>query len=520
MATQKTRDKQLANAYLAKLEITKRANEVNPFETKVEQNERIRRAKDDVVFMVQKYLPHYATADCAQFHWLAANQVANDFLIKIFFEWGRGLAKSVWGDIIIPLWLWMRGEDVFFCLMSDSNERASELLADIQAELEGNPLLIHDFGMQKCEGDWAVGNFKTIDQRFIGMAFGIKQKVRGIRVKQRRPNLWVIDDLETPDTIGNPKRMRKQADQIERDVLATMTGDKRRLLYLNNKFARVMTQTILQERHPEVTKDGSRKGWIINQVRAYNKITHEPAWPSMYSTEYYLQQEEDMGLPAAYAEYLHETKLEGKNFSEDSIQWAELPALADMPMIIAHWDIAYTDNEDSDYNAVKVWGTKDRKFYLIDCFVKQAKMKSPCDWMCEFKKSLPDGVNLIFQYESQFWNEEVERNIDEAEIRNDISLNMMEVNTAKGNKLGRILTMVPYFQNNRIYYNKDLKSHNDTQVGIIQLCAIEEGSSEKDDSPDADQAAIASLEKYVVPTRRETNQSWNTGKMTVTYNIR
>jgi hypothetical protein len=296
VATQKINDKKLAEAYLAKLEITKRANEVNPFETKSEQNARKTRAKKDVVYMVETYLPHYATAKCAPFHWMAANQIANDLLIKIFLEWGRGLAKSVWGDIIIPLWLWMRDEDVFFCLISDSNERASELLADIQAEFEGNPLLINDFGVQKCDGDWAVGNFKTIDQRFIGMAFGIKQKVRGIRVKQRRPNLWVIDDLETPDTISNPKRMRKQADQIERDVLATMTGNKRRLLYLNNKFARVMTQTILQERHPEVTKDGRRKGWVVNQIKAYNKITHESAWPSMYTPEYYMLQEEDMGI--------------------------------------------------------------------------------------------------------------------------------------------------------------------------------------------------------------------------------
>ena len=97
-----------------------------------------------------------------------------------FEEWGRGLAKSVYCNIIVPLWLWMRGEDVFLCLMSDSKERAQELLADIQAELEGNQLLIHDFGNQKCEGDWEIGNFKTIDQRFIGMAFGFKKKVRVI----------------------------------------------------------------------------------------------------------------------------------------------------------------------------------------------------------------------------------------------------------------------------------------------------------------------------------------------------
>jgi predicted phage terminase large subunit-like protein len=512
MATQRTLDKQKVERYLHKLEIARSSNEVNPFETKETQKARIEHARKDVVFMTTTYLPHYATAECAPFQYHTANAIANDLLVKIFLEWFRGGAKSVWADVIIPLWLWMRGEDVFMCLKSDSKERAEELLSDLQAELEANQLLINDFGSQKCEGDWEIGNFKTIDQRFIGMAFGIKQKVRGVRVKQRRPNLWVIDDLETPDTISNPMRMRKQADHIERDILPTMTGPIRRLLYANNKFARVMTQTILQERHPT---------WIVNQVKGYNKVTHEPAWPSMYSKEYYIQQEIDMGIVAAYAEYLHETKLEGKIFSEDQIQWRALPPLIDFKMIVAHWDIAYTDNEDSDYNAIKIWGLHENNFYLIDCYVKQSVMKKAVAWLADFTKRLPKGVNIIRQYESQFWNGEVQRSIDEIEDTVCINLNLMKINTPKVNKLMRMISMQPYYQNGRIYYNIDLKAHSDTQVGIIQLCAVEEGSKEHDDSPDADQLAISTLDLYSTPghQQRAGEKNWRTGKMNRKYFI-
>ena len=511
MASTKKADKIKAEQYLKKLEIAKTANSVNPFEGKEEQQARIARAKVDVAYMVKTYLPHYATAECADFQIKFAEMVAADPLFKGFAEWGRGLAKSCWCNIIIPLWLWMRGEDIFFCLKSDSEERADELLADIQAELEGNPLLIHDFGEQKMEGSWEVGKFITRDYRFIGMAFGIKQKVRGLRVKSRRPNLWGIDDLETPDTISNPKRMRKQADHIERDVMATMTdGIHRRLLYANNRFARVMTQTILQERHPK---------WVIHQIKAYNKATYEPVWKSMYSPEFYQQQEEDMGIPAAYAEYNHETKLEGKNFNEDSIQWTKIPDWHEFEMIIVHWDIAYTDNETSDYNACKAWGVKERKFYLIDNFVKQCKMKVACNYLCELRKQIPASANALWQYEAQFWNEEVQRNIDEAEEANGVTLNIMKVDNPKTDKLGRMLKLVPYFQNSRIYYNEAIKPNNDTQVGIMQLCAVEEGSTEHDDSPDADQQAISALEKYTGTTRRTTNEkSYKVGRMKQTYN--
>ncbi len=511
MATQRKRDIEKAELYLQKLEISRKSTEVNPFETESEKQERIRMAQLDPRFMIKTYLPHYATVDSANFQIDFSKDVANDPLFKGFAEWGRGLAKSVWCDIVIPLWLWMRKEDIFFCLCSDSKENAALLLDDVQAELEANPLIINDFGVQKSSGNWSSGDFQTIDQQFIGMAFGIKQKKRGTRVKQRRPNLWVIDDLETPDTIKNPKRMAEQANNIEREMIPSMTGKRRRLLYANNRFARVMTQTILQERHPD---------WKVYQVKAYNKVTYRPAWPAMYSADYYREQENDMGIPAAYAEYLHEAKLEGKNFSEDDIQWAPLPDLHDFEMIVVHWDIAYTDNDTSDYNAVKAWGVKQRKFYKIDCFVKQAKMKLPCNWMCDFKKSLPSGVNVIFQYEAQFWNEEVERNIQEAEDASGVYLNIIKVDTPRVNKLGRMLTMQPYYQNSRIYYNEELKSHNDTQVAIMQLCAVEEGNTEKDDSPDADQQAIATLERYTTPSRRNPSEkTYRVGKMKRKYDF-
>ncbi|MFV0599155.1 MAG: hypothetical protein ACK5M0_05460 [Bacteroidales bacterium] len=511
MATQRKVDKLLAEKYLAKLDLVTKANEVNPFESKEEQNKRKLRAIRDVKYMVETYLPHYATVESAPFQIETANDVAADDTFREFEEWFRGGAKSVWCDIIIPLWLWMRGEEMFLCLMSDSKERAQELLADLQAELEGNPLLIHDFGQQKCEGSWEIGNFKTIDMRFVGMAFGFKKKVRGVRVKHLRPTMWVIDDPETPDTIGSPKRMRKQADQIERDIIPTMTGKKRRLLYACNRFARVMTQTILQERHPD---------WRVRQIKAYDKVTYKPAWGAMYSAEYYKKQEKDMGIVAAYAEYLHETRLEGSIFNEEQIQWTELPDLRSFKMIIVHWDIAYTDNEKSDYNAVKAWGLYENNFYLIDCYVKQSIMKRAVAWMCDLKKRMPTGVNCIFQYESQFWNGEVQRAIEEVEQEQNQWLNLVKINTPKVNKFGRIVTMQPYYQNSRIYYNLALKSHSDTQVGTMQLCAIEEGSTEHDDSPDADQQAIAKLELYTSSiSRRKGQKTHKTGKMKRKYNI-
>ena len=171
--------------------------------------------------------------------------------------------------------------------------------------------------------------------------------------------------------------------------------------------------------------------------------------------------------------------------------------------------------DGKDKQHTNIFYSNDNNFWLIDCYVKQSKMKQAVAWMCDFKKQLPSGANVMFQFESQFWNGEVQRAIDEVEDEYDIDLNLMKVQVVKVNKLMRIITMQPYFQNSRIYYNEKLKSHSDTQVGIMQLCSIEEGNTEHDDSPDADREAIDTLEKYSTPTNRQRDgeKSYQSGKM-------
>lgn len=101
MASQKKIDKLKLDAYLAKLEIAQKATSVDVFETPDVQAKRIERARRDVRYMVNTYLPHYAAAESADFQVNFANDVAGDPLFKGFAEWGRGLAKSVWCDVVI-----------------------------------------------------------------------------------------------------------------------------------------------------------------------------------------------------------------------------------------------------------------------------------------------------------------------------------------------------------------------------------------------------------------------------------
>ena len=124
-------------------------------------------------------------------------------------------------------------------------------------------------------------------------------------------------------------------------------------------------------------------------------------------------------------------------------------------------------------------------------------MRAPLEWMADFQMGLPQSVIVHWGFESQFWNDEVRRTIEEVENDFGLHLNLVEVDTPKTKKYDRILTLQPYYQNGRIYYNDKLKSNADTAEGLTQLYGIEPGYSTHDDGPDADQSAISECSKYI-----------------------
>ncbi|MBD3748519.1 MAG: hypothetical protein IE931_03390 [Sphingobacteriales bacterium] len=507
----KRQDKDTLTRYLNNLEMIRMSSNVRAYETEAEQSAEIEFCKGDVVRCINRYFPHYATSPSAGFQIKFAGKVLDDRTIKAFAEWGRGLAKSVWCDVILPFWLWTNDEAHYMVLVGQTEDRAKQLLGDLQAEFEANPQIIKDFGEQKLEGSWEIGKFRTRGSKkrglrpMIGRARGLGQEVRGLRIGSQRPDLCVVDDIETREIGRNPKRQDQYVKWIEGDLIPTMDGPIRRLLYANNKFADRMIQTILQKKHAN---------WHISHVPAYYPITLLPVWDEKYPDDYYIQLEKEIGLIALEEEYGQKPHKEGKIFKPHHMDFDKMPNLNHLKIIIGHWDIAYTDNEKSDFNAVRIWGLdKNNKFWFWQGFVRQCKMKDAVAYMCDVQLRLPDTVIVHWQYEAQFWNDEVERTINEVQKEKRVNLYLRQVITPKVKKYDRILEMYVYYQNNRIKHNQATENDNDSIRGREQLFDIEPGYTTKDDSPDADREAIRELEKHTSIDTEGDDVGFRTGKM-------
>ncbi|MEG2340274.1 MAG: hypothetical protein RSA53_05465 [Odoribacter sp.] len=478
-------EKEARDRYLERLQLIRLGAVVNPFETPEEKAAVIERSKKEVAFFVKTFLPHMADCDSADFQIRLANRVAKNVTCRELVRWGRGLAKSVWCDLIIPLWLWVRGEDIYIVIVGNNKDKAILLLSDLQAEFEANQTLIHYFGEQQLRGSWEKGNFQTKDNRFRGKAIGMGESPRGLRIGAVRPNYVVPDDLEDAETVKNPKRQDEIITWIEGALLKTMDGPVRRYLHPNNDFAPRTIQNQLEKRHPK---------WHVDLVKAYDKVTYKPAWSQKYSDTYYKEIEED-GILSAYAEYLHEPVVEGKVFTHDLIQWGKLPRLNTFKMIAAHWDVAYSGK--NDYNAVSVFGLHGINFWKIKAFCRQCKMEDAVRFMYDYEATLPAGIIIQWRVEAQFWNDPVKAAIKQVCAERGRWLNIAIVERSRSNKYSRILTMHPYYQSARVYYNQAEEANNDMQVGLSQLYAIEPGYTTHDDDPDADQQVIEYLSEFV-----------------------
>jgi len=487
----KQQDKIAQKRILEKIKLIRSSGHINPNETKQERKAAIEICKKDFAKCVQRYFPHYADSPSAKFHIELAKYLSKNLTAKAFAEWGRGLAKSVLCDILIPFWLWLKGEKVYMVIVGNSYDKAKQLLEDLRLEWENNAQIIGDHGEQKNLGSWEDGFYMT-SNGFIGQAIGMGQSCRGLRVKNLRPNYIVMDDCETAQSVKNERRQDEVVEWVEKHLLPTMDGETRRFVQANNAFAPVMIQKKLQERHPE---------WFVHHIKAYDPVTYKPSWPEKYSDHYFKIVEEEIGVLAAQAEYNQEPHVEGKIFKEEHIQWAKLPRIDHFEIIVGHWDIAYAGTATADYNAVRVWGLKEKQFYYIDSFVRKSKMRAALEWMCQFQMSLPNSVYVHWQFEAQFWNDEVERTIREIEDTYQIELRLTKVQNPRTKKYDRILSIHPYYQNGRVYWNEKKKAHRDTQIAKAQLLGIEPNYKGHDDAPDADECAIGFLSKHIYSRR-------------------
>ena len=460
------------------------------------KRKRIAELVKDYNAFVQYYFPHYTfdkdknkNVDCADFHIEWAKAVEKN---KKFFgvaEWAREHAKSVHNNIFIPLWLKAKDEFAGMVLCGKSEPDACALLSDVQAELMSNQRYINDFGVQYRVGSWEDGHFVTRDDCFF-IAIGRGQSPRGIRFRSKRPNYGVIDDIDDDELVENLDRVEKVVNWVLGAFLGCLDIRQSRFMMSGN---RIHPKGVLAHIVGDIDENSpKRKNLFHSRVCATVDETFEgkPTWHQKFTREDLQTRFDLMGYYMALREYFHRAVVKGKIFRNEWIHWDKVPPLKEMDDVVCYFDPSYKPKTTNDFKAIRLWGKKGIRLYLLDCFVRQVTITAAVKWMYDLYETTRSKKTVDFVMEEVFLQGQFFDDFEEEAKLRGYYLPIRGDRRDKDDKYARILGTTPYYERGLVIYNEAQKKSPDMQTGLAQVLGFQKGSSVHDDAPDADEGAM------------------------------
>ena len=261
----------------------------------------------------------------------------------------RGSAKSTIGSTAFALWAALERADryPFIILIADTARQAGLKIDAIKYELEGNELLIHDYGFQppppsdEFKDNWQAKNIVLANGVRI-MAFSRGQKIRGILHREHRPKLVIVDDPEDLEWVHTQENRDKTERWFVGEVIPAMDATDSKLVLLGNLLhndaliARIQKNPLFKSFSFPIVDDGGKC-----------------LWPAMYPTQESLDRQRDkVGFVSWQREYmLHPVSEEGQDVNAEDIHYYdELPF--DDGNYLAHGvDLAISTKESADCTA-------------------------------------------------------------------------------------------------------------------------------------------------------------------------
>lgn len=188
----------------------------------------------------------------------------------------RGHAKSAAGTFSYGLASALFGEQDFILIVGATESTAAKHLADMAILLETNEAIKGTFNTSILVNNETELVVRVGGREFCIMARGAEQKVRGIKWRQKRPGLVLIDDLEEDEAVENPDRRRKLREWFNNALLPAGSP--------KTKFRMVGTILHLDSL---LERNLNSASWTGSRFRAHRDFDDfgDILWPERFSEE-------------------------------------------------------------------------------------------------------------------------------------------------------------------------------------------------------------------------------------------
>ena len=246
------------------------------------------------------YLNHYIQFDLAPYHddfFSLAEDEQNKLVVIIAF---RGSGKSTYFSTCYPIWaVTGKLQKKFVVIFTQTQQQAKKLLENIKKELEGNAILKADVGpFEDSDDEWSSMSIVLKNQNARIMVASTEQSIRGIRFRQNRPDLIILDDVEDLASTKTQELRDKLGDWFTSEIAPLGTPDTKIViigtrLHEDDLYSRIIQQIIkkktpgIYRRYPVANSQG-KSTWpgkypnkrALNAEKA--RVMDEVTWQREY----------------------------------------------------------------------------------------------------------------------------------------------------------------------------------------------------------------------------------------------
>ncbi|MDM1070881.1 hypothetical protein HX001_00075 [Empedobacter brevis] len=442
-----------------------------------------------------------ADAPCAQFHLDSYLEVFNNPFIKQQRRWFRGAAKSIHSTVGNATHL-KQNNELFFGLIIGKTEKHSKLLlSDLQLHLESNERYIKDFGIQMQYGDWAEGEFETMDKRFF-MALGLNQPFRGLRKGSYRPDFASMDDLEDRKQAKNAELTRENVQKLTGDLGKAGQKQRFRQIMANN----YIVKNGIIDGYAEKYKKS--KNFSISTVNLCDE-NFNPSWKERYTRDECIAIVDDSDWHTSQREDFNNPVEEGKRIKAEWIKFKETHGNKIHSGLIEFWDLSYTKN--GNYKGGGVVSLEKGHAHVLEIFNRQCErpeaMNMHYEWQRKYNKR---GMSIISYYDATAAQKIVYEPDWLIACEDNNAADIPICDHASGDKHEKIdATLTGTFMRGLITFDERLKGTEDMDKTIEHITAFEKGCTTPDDILDVLEQCVRKGRVLFGYSQKEENQNQN-----------
>lgn len=362
------------------------------------------------------YLPHYFTVEPADFHFLLAmvleSDLQEDELIEIIGF--RGSAKSTFASLGVPLYLALEGKQKFIVLGGDTTTQTKMNLENIRYELETNERIIEDYGIAfDPDRNWSTERLLLGSGTLI-MGRSRGQKMRGLRHRQYRPQVVIVDDPEDLEWVKKKENRDKTERWFNSEVIPAQQEDKSKLILIGNLLHR---DALMMRVKKSKSADGTPLFKCL-EFPLIHKKTKQVTWPGKYPTPEAIQRQKSKVRSATTwaREYLLKIVSEGDQVvKEEQIQRYPVELLSkrnDEDGTLMHPpldggvgnDLAISEKQTADFTAM-VSGVRVKIGERVHILIKPNPVNERMGFDATLKKAVK--VNAPMPYGTKWYVEDV-----------------------------------------------------------------------------------------------------------------